>query len=154
VLVANTAEGDGTAARTSDHTRLLSSTLSGMASITRSQPASASTPAAVLIRANAASAAAVASSSDTPPFFTALAAFRDRLPLIRAMALSAASGNASTPTTLNPASAAVCTMPWPIRPMPTTPTCEARAGRASARRWAGFREAPGAAFSGRTASPS
>ena len=106
-------------------------TSSMTASMTMSQSASACAPRPGVMRPSVAETEAVASASDIFPFFTALLASFSTEPVIRFMPPSRKRCSCSTAMTLKPFSAAVCAIPWPIRPRPTTPTvvmpCDASA---------------------------
>ena len=99
--------------------------------MTMSQSASACAPRPGVMRPSVAETEAVASASDIFPFFTALLASFSTEPVIRFMPPSRKRCSCSTAMTLKPFSAAVCAIPWPIRPRPTTPTvvmpCDASA---------------------------
>src|SRR5580698_9050238 len=113
VLDATMASGFSTAQTSWKILRLVSS-FSTALSITRSQSDNPSTVSAETIRANA----CLRASSVT----IFLATWRDRLPLMVAMADFRRSVDTSLSTTSNPASAATCAMPLPIWPEPITPT--------------------------------
>src|SRR3954470_24721544 len=113
VLEATMASGFNTAHRSWNILRLTSS-FSTAVSITRSHSASPSMVSAEAIRPSACWRAS--------SVMICLATWRDRLPLMVAMADLRRSADISLSTTLSPASAATCAMPLPIWPEPITPT--------------------------------
>src|SRR5258705_5270196 len=112
-LEATIASGFSTAQRSWKILRLTSS-FSTAVSITMSQSASPSMVSAETIRSSACLRASSA--------MIFLATWRDRLPLMVAIADFRRSAEISLSTTSNPASAATCAMPLPIWPEPITPT--------------------------------
>ena len=92
------------------------------ASTTKSQLANAPRSSVGVMRPSAPATLASACSCVSLPFDTAFAASLRTLSSIRFIPPSRKRCSVSTATTSKPFSAAVCAMPWPIRPRPTTPT--------------------------------
>mmetsp|Transcript_171316 Transcript_171316/g.416552 ORF Transcript_171316/g.416552 Transcript_171316/m.416552 type:complete len:286 (+) Transcript_171316:266-1123(+) len=106
----------------SDQNDFLISRSSMMASTTMSQSATAPRSDEVEKRPITSSKRASAASCSILPLLTALPSICCRLFSTAAAPAATASAFASHATTWNPDSAAVCAMPWPMRPMPITPT--------------------------------